>query len=162
MAHLHRCFHLVWLIRPTSPSELYGPVQTVFEWHLLHSVRAYTITSLTGLFHGYYFNVTVGKTQVSLIKWMMAGVHVAAVVSGSWYCACRFTGTLEWNRAIVAVINNTCPFPAMTSKGVYCEEGLLALGVWSQVIPNIAPPSFSFSRGLISQSENTCVVVQGI
>lgn len=42
-------------------------------------------------------------------------------------CARWLTGTFQWNRAIVNVIKNTCPSPAMTRKDVCCETGRL---VW--------------------------------
>ncbi len=66
------------------------------------------------------------------MKLMMAGFHLAASVSGSWYRACWptvtlswLTGTLEQNRAIVNVISNICAFPTVTYQNVCCEGGLL-------------------------------------
>lgn len=43
-------------------------------------------------------HVAAGKARVSLIKWMMAGLHLAPLVSGSWFCAWWLTikdGRLE-------------------------------------------------------------------
>ncbi len=57
----------------------------------------------------------------------MAQFHLAASVSGFWYCSCDslswLTGTLEKSRAVANVITNTCAFP--TSQNVCCENDLL-------------------------------------
>ncbi len=84
----------------------------------------------------------------------MAEFHLAASVSGSWYRACWLTvtlscltGTLEYNRAIVNVISNTCAFPVATSQTVCCETGLwfrynmvvcpAAISVWDHYQGNV-------------------------
>lgn len=113
------------------------------------------IASLTGLFPQLIFQcVTVGKAQVSLIKRWWPESHWAAMVSGSWCCACPLTGTLDRNRVIVTVINNTCPCPCRDKW-----SGAVSTQCWlSSSNSQHNSTQLSFSTGFISW---TCVGVQG-
>lgn len=50
-----------------------------------------------------------GNAQVKWTKWMTAEVHVAASVSGYWYCAGCLAITLSWLIAtLIAIVSHTC------------------------------------------------------
>lgn len=119
------------------------------------SFRTMHIASLTGLFPQLIFQcVTVGKAQVSLIKRWWPESRWAAMVSGSWCCACPLTGTLDRNGVIVTVINNTCPCPCRDKW-----RGAVSTQCWlSSINSQHNSTQLSFSAGFISW---TCVGVQG-
>lgn len=63
-----------------------------------------------------------GRKSTDVIKRITAELHLAAPVSGFWYCSCcltlsQITGTLEQDRVIVNVISNT----RVLSSAVACR-----------------------------------------
>lgn len=47
-----------------------------------------------------FCHVTIGRAQVETMKWLTVGFHLAASVSGCWYCACWLTVTAYWGTRI--------------------------------------------------------------
>lgn len=67
-----------------------------------------------------FFFVTVGKKQVEM-QAMMAGILLAALVSGSCYCA-----GFEYGRGFINNVNcDNCAFPAVRSQNVSGGKSLL-------------------------------------
>lgn len=67
--------------------------------------------------HKTFWRVTAERGQVQMMKLMRSEFHLAALVSGSWRCACWLslrlpwpTGTLKWNRAILNAVRKICRF----------------------------------------------------